>query len=209
MRTGVPGGDPGDWQIRNANDLFKARWDVRLSWSIMVAVAAHGVLLLWSPTWESSDLPESDRLVTDRSQMEVIPLPEGALSPERQAPATVVVSDEQEPLAEESDPDDGVAETQWALADQREGLRERLRRRASPEPMIVEPAPEQPEVDSVMSEPVASEPTRDTVEVGGDASISDYEALAERGAVDLDRLSGVRPELAFPGSTARCPGSRR
>lgn len=183
MRAPSPEPVPGEWRVRTANDRLKARWGNHLAWSTTAAAMLHAVLFLWSPRWEPLRMAP-DRSLT-RTAMEAIALYEAASSTGVMPTVTVASPDETEPIVEATEGDEGsLGLSDWDLAGRAEARIEELRRRTSPEPTVVETQP-------------ASTGEDDVIRIGGRLSDLDFEGADAARALELDRLSAVRPELAF------------
>lgn len=183
MQAPSIGPDPGAWRVTTANDRFKRRWGNHLSWSITAAVLVHAVLLAWSPRWQPL------RFVQDRNPswgtMEAITLHEAASSPGVMPTVTVAEPDDPQVLVEATRGDEGsVGSADWELAGRAETRIEQLRRRTSPEPTVV---------DANARTVEGREPLR----IGGRLSDLDFEGMDASSVLELERLSAIRPELAF------------
>lgn len=180
----------------SANDVFKARWQARVNWSTMAAVGLHAVLFLWFPTWKLARLSPGSTVET--TGIELVALDEGAQSPGGALRAAIVVGDDAEPPPEEPDPDDGSGPSESDLGGATERLREELRRRTAPRPVVVEPETEvAPEDDRRTAAEEAEEEDGEGTQIGGGYSLSEFETLTEDERLALERLSTLRPELAF------------
>jgi TonB family protein len=183
MPVSSPDPVPGEWRTRTANDVLKSRWGNHLAWSTTAAAALHAALFLWSPRWEPLR-PTNDRSLT-RAAMEAIALYEAASTAGVMPTVTEASSDEPDPIVEASNGDQGsLGFSDWELAGRAEARLEELRRRTSPEPTIVD-------AETVVSG------EDETVRIGGRLSELDFESDEAARALELDRLSAVRPELAF------------
>lgn len=175
---------------RNANDLFKATWNARLRWSTLAAVALHALLFLWSPRWELDS--SSHRASPNSEGLELIFLDPGSSSVAGGVlPAAVVPRDDPIPAAEETGPEEGVRASAWTFASSGWDLRDEFRR-ASPAPTIVEP-----ESGEVSAEETVQTEDSEGTRIRGGYSLSDYETLTKDELLALERLSALRPELAF------------
>lgn len=174
---------PVSWRVRTANDRLKAGWGNQLAWSTTAAVALHAALFVWSPHWDPL------QIAPDRSgawsAMEAIELMDAAASPGVIPTVTEAPSDEPDPFVEATQGDQGsIGNADWELAGRADARMDELRRRTSPEPTIVE---------SMTSLDEDGVPIR----IGGRLSDLDFEGLDEAASLELDRLSALRPELAF------------
>ncbi len=203
MTSGPVTPDPGQWRIHTANDAFKAEWRGRLHRCVGVAVLLHALLFLGSPTWDRSeiDLERSG----DGAQIEVLALaslPAGGGGP---PPIVGSIPDPEPEPQEEADGEDtegsdsgdeGLGEVEGDFPTLEEALREGFGDRPAPTPEIVEPEPVTEREDaSVLDESSGSEAGESRA--GRDATLPDLEALTDEEAMDLSRLSALRPELAF------------
>jgi TonB family protein len=100
--------------------------------------------------------------------------------------------------------DEGPVVDAMDLGDRWEALGERLRGRGAPLPSLAEP--EIAEVEEVEEEVVRAEVESSgdegTPSIGGDARTTDLAELPEPDSLSFDRLSALRPELAFMTASA-------
>lgn len=181
---------------RNANDLFKDGWNARLRWSTVAAVALHAVLFLWSPRWDLDSSPYGAS--SDNDGLELISLHDGSFAAAGGVlPVAVVPGDDPEPVAEETDPEEGAGTSDWAFAGTAADLRDQLRRRASLAPTVVEPEAEPENGEETPPAETAEAEDGEGTRIGGGYSLSEYETLTDDELLALERLSALRPELAF------------
>ena len=191
-----------------ANDRFKAQWDNRLAWSIVVAVFVHVAGFAFFPGWRLRDLsPES---VFGAQGTEWILLQPPGRVPGVEAIVVAAVSGAGDDSAsageveeEEEAADSDRAEFADAGRDGRAGgFLDRLRGRAAPRPVVAEPELEvaEPEVpvDSRSDEASGD----DALSIGGSASTASLESLPDPDELDLDRLSVLEPELSLTALSA-------
>ncbi|MBI4538542.1 MAG: TonB family protein [Gemmatimonadetes bacterium] len=177
MREGVP----GERRVHSANDEFKARWEECLAWSTLVAVAAHAAVFALSPSWHTW------RVLTE-PPLELLQLGRTSgleAGSSRGDPPSAAV-----PAAENSALEDRLEGVEVEIATQSGLLRRRLLGEGAPVPMITEPEP----VSANDPSPATDE---DPAALGGAASTTDHPNSLGSGELDRERLSSVRPELAF------------
>lgn len=190
------------------------------------AALFHAALFVLWPTLDTSD-PWLDASA-DRGEIEWLALQEapagGPGTPLAALPAGNATQDEDEDEGsedeDEGDGDDGAGgEDSGVDADgSGEGiggrgggtdgdvaaLRQRLRRDA-PLPSVVEPEEESPVEEDAPEDEEDTAPDADeeggSTQIGGDPSATAYESLPEADELDMDRLAGFRPELAFSAPT--------
>lgn len=184
----------------SASERLRARWRQQLAWGGVIAVVVHAAVFAFTPGWEVS------RLLFDRPDLESSPLVmmpyfgESSLAPGRPAAPTVVPGE-----AEGTDEDLGVVEgavvTDASSDELWEALGERLRRGEGLRPTIAEP---QTVAEEATVEEDDARATQDEGEltIGGDAIAADLVELPEPDSLSLDRLSALRPELAFMSASA-------
>lgn len=196
MRTPTPQRNSQDWWPRSANDRFKARSQERLYWATIVAVAVHAVLFLWFPHWgQPEPLFQSS---TRPAQMELVAI---AGSPALSSAMPVVTVSETEDAStapDEPGSEDGADGSEEGTDGPSDGVRAELLRRASPAPTIVEPEPEREfEERSAEREVASAEEEGEGTRIDAHSSLHDHERLSRDEALYLERLSALRPELAF------------
>lgn len=191
-----------------ANDRFKAQWGDRLAWSIVVAVFVHVAGFAFFPGWRLRDL-SPEPIFGARGTEWILLQPPGAM-PGLEAIAFAALSGagEDSASAGEVEEEEGQEDSEPAeFADAGGGSRggsflDRLRGRAAPRPVVVEP-----ELELSMPEaPVASEseeaPADGALAIGGSASTASLESLPDPDELDLDRLSVLEPELSLTSLSA-------
>jgi TonB family protein len=202
MRAQEPERDPAALLYRSANDLFKARWETWVARSLIVAAAAHALLLAFWPSWSASE-----RLVNfggERFETALLSLGEASPTPPGMGPVALPILDGEAPAPEDGgggdddpEPDEELGRWDWEARGTLEAVRERLERSEPPVPTIVEPELEpEAEADPATRDAATEEEGRGT-RIGGNASATDYLSSRMAGRLDLDRLSAARPELAL------------
>jgi TonB family protein len=173
-----------------------------MTWSAAVAVAVHVGLGTLSLAWTLDFAPlEPEEPYANR----LLVLPGlGELEARGELPGTEGQSlGELAESEDETGVEEGVGLASATLEEVWDALGDRLRGRGAPLPTLAEPqdAPEDEQaVDVVsLSEGTAGSDEEDLV-IGGD--ISAAEMLPEPDSLSLDRLSALRPELAFMSSSA-------
>ena len=191
-----------------ANDRFKAQWGDRLAWSIVVAVSVHVAGFAFFPGWRLRDL-SPEPIFGARGTEWILLQPPGPLSG-LDAIAFAAVSGagedsasageiEEEERQEDSNPA-GFADA--AGGGDGDGFLDRLRGRAAPRPVVVEPELELSEPESSASSGGEAAPAEDALEIGGNASTASLESLPDPDELDLDRLSVLEPELSLTSLSA-------
>jgi len=183
MQEPPSGRETGVLRPRTANELFKSRWNDRVSWGTTIAVVVHAALFLWSPSWERLR-PSLDR--AERGPyMEAITLHEASAALGGIPLSPLSGLEEPEPIVEATEPDVGSEGTsQDDLTGRATDLLEDLRRRTSPTPTLV------------VADPIA-EAEAERLRIEARAAALDRTTLLDGGSLELDRLSALRPELAF------------
>jgi len=165
-----------------------------------LAVLAHVAAFALSPGWEVS------RLLFERPDLQASPLVmmpffgDASLAPGSPAAPTIMPG-------EEEGEDDGLGIVEGATvsdldADELwDALGERLRRGEGLRPTIAEPQTIAEDV-AVDSDEVSGTQDEGELRIGGDAAAADLVELPEPDSLSLDRLSALRPELAFMSASA-------
>ncbi|MDE0356801.1 MAG: energy transducer TonB [Gammaproteobacteria bacterium] len=190
-----------------ANDRFKAQWGDRLAWSIVVAVFVHVASFAFFPGWRLRDL-SPEPLFGARGTEWILLQPPGPM-PGLEAIAFAAVAGAGEDSASagevEAEERDDVNPAEFADAaggGGGAGFLDRLRGRAAPRPVVVEPELELADPEA----PVASEgeeaPDDGALSIGGSASTASLESLPDPDELDLDRLSVLEPELSLTSLSA-------
>ena len=191
-----------------ANDRFKAQWDNRLAWSIVVAVFVHMAGFAFFPGWRLRDL--SPEPVFGARGTEWILLQPSGRVPGVEAIAFTAVSGAGEDSAsaaeieaEEDEADADAADFSDPGRDGRVGgFLDRLRGRAAPRPVLAEPELEPAEPESPVDSEGGEAPADDALSIGGSASTASLESLPDPDELDLDRLSVLEPELSLTALSA-------
>lgn len=185
--------DPRSRQATLYRDQAKERWNTRMAWSMMAATAAHAAMFAFWPTEaRTAPAPELEIAFEPPTFVSFFDLPAGPDLP----PGTMPVPTEaaSAPLAPEAPEQPGV--TREDLVDLADDLRNRLVRGASYEPQI----------SSLGFERIGGAPTSDTTSVGGDIGSGEdypdeYSDLRGLSALDLERLSALRPDVALEATS--------
>jgi len=199
-------GDVNPLLTDSANERFREAWGRYLRRSTALAVGAHVVLLALSFSWHIAYEP-LEPLESDENRLLLLPG-----FGETSTPGTTVASLDSVPgelteveATSEAGLDEGPVVEAATIGDRWEALGERLRGRGAPLPTLAEPqiAPLEEEVEEVV-EAEESTPTdqEGAPSIGGDARTIDLAELPEPDSLSLDRLSALRPELAFMTASA-------
>lgn len=191
-----------------ANDRFKAQWDDRLAWSIVVAVFVHLAGFAFFPGWRLRDL-SPEPIFGARGAEWILLQPPGSMSG-LEAIAFAAVSGAGDDTAsaaeaeeEEEQEDFDPAEFADAGGGGRGGsFLDRLRGRAAPRPVVVEPELELSEPEPSVSSESEAAAADGALSIGGSASTASLESLPEPDELDLDRLSVLEPELSLTSLSA-------
>jgi TonB family protein len=168
---------------------------------MMLAVAIHAAAFAFWPAWDSPDsFVDPDRELVGTAWMVLYPAPPSGSGGGGAAMEALALLVEPDSLpAEEVDAPGIIGGSELAERARSVGLRERLAGRDSPVPTLVEfsPAVGPPGVgddagDNREEENVATE----------EAPAEDLALIMEAPPLDLSRLSGVRPEIVLPGTSA-------
>ena len=186
----------------NANIAWKAQWGNTLAWSTMLAVAAHAAAFAFWPAWENSEPfldPDIELLGTAWVALYAPPSSGGG----GMEVASLVVLTEPDSLPiEDVNATDIIGGSELAQAGLSAELRERLAGRGSPGPTLVQFSPAvgpRGIGDDVRDSREEAEEDGPTAE---DAELSDLALVLETTSLDLSRLSGVRPQIVLPGTSA-------
>jgi TonB family protein len=191
-----------DSPYENANVAWKAQWGNTLAWSTMLAVAAHAAAFVFWPTWEKPDSfldPDIELLGTVWTALYAPPVSDGG---GQAAPLLVVLVEPDSLPIEDVNALDIVGGSELAQASLSAGLREHLTGHGSPGPTLVQFSP-------ARGPRGISADVRDNREEGEgdgpaieDSKLSDLALILETSSLDLSRLSGVRPQIVLPGTSA-------
>lgn len=192
--------------LPSANQRFKDAWRRRVRHSLAVALTVHLALLFLSFNWQLpyrtlmfSEAPEELLLFPGFGSAE---LPGTMAGVQDSVPGDLDEAQEEEEEPEGTQ-DLSVVGSDEQLADAWEALGNRLRGRGAPRPTLAEPelAPEEEQV--VTTAEASVEGTGEgPPSIGGDASMAALAELPEPDSLRLDRLSTLRPELAFMTASA-------
>ena len=186
--------DPRGRLATRYRDPAKERWNTRMAWSMMVATAAHAsVFVLWPAETRPAPTPDLEIAFEPPTFVSFYDLPVGPDLPPGTMPVPTLQAGSA-PLAPEAPEQPGV--TQEDLVDLENDLRNRLVRGASYEPKI----------SSLGFERIGGAPADDTTAIGGDIDSGEdypdgYESLRGLSALDLERLSALRPDVALEASS--------
>ena len=193
-----------------ANDRFKAQWDDRLAWSIVVAVFVHLAGFAFFPGWRLRDLSPEPLFGARGTEWILLqpPGPNGGL--EAIAFAAVSGAGEDSASAADLEEEDREDFDPAALADAAGGgggdgggsFLDRLRGRAAPRPVVVEPELELSEPEPSGASEGEAAPVDGPLSIGGSASTASLESLPDPDELDLDRLSVLEPELSLTSLSA-------
>ena len=195
-----------------ANAAWKAQWDSVLSWSIMLAVALHAAAFAFWPDWEYSDVffnSDLELLGTAWMALYAPPTTGGGGGSGGIAAPSLAMLEEPDSLPPEGAPEGdawtGLGSSQQALAALPARLRERLAGRNGPVPTIVRfaAAPDAPGLGDNPTSTVEEE--EDDAVTAQDPSTDNLALLLETletSPLDLSRLSGIRPQIVLPGTSA-------
>ncbi len=191
-----------------ANDRFKAQWDDRLAWSIVVAVFVHVAGFAFFPEWRLRDLspePIFGALGTEWILLQPpgpIPGPEAIAfaavsgAGEDSASASEIEEEKEEPASDPAGLGDPGGEGRGG------GFLDRLRGRAAPRPVVAEPELQLSEPEPSVASGGEETPADDALSIEGGASTASLESLPDPDELDLDRLSVLEPELSLTSLSA-------
>lgn len=172
-----------------------------------IAVAAHTALLAFSFGWQVP-YRQLEPLVADENRLLLLPgFGEVAAPGTTVAVVDSVLGELAEADAEsEAGLDDGPVVNAADIGDRWEALGARLRGRGAPLPILAEPQLAVPVEEEEQPEVVAEAEDGATDEgdpsIGGEARATELAELPEPDSLSLDRLSALRPELAFMTASA-------
>jgi TonB family protein len=200
--------EPNLVRFVNANSGFKARWDRQVTWSTGVSVALHVGFLLLLPGWRlgagivQQFEPETDIILINPIGGEVSAGGEaggGALA----LGAPVVFGDE-DPLGTSTTGVEGGRLSDREGAELREALGDRVRRGRLASPVLAIPsiAATAPAANGPAPDAGGDAEDEEAPSIAGDAELAALAALPEPDSLQLDRLSALRPELAFMSASA-------
>jgi TonB family protein len=182
-----------------ANEVFRAQWGNTMAWSTMLAVAVHAAAFAFWPSWDVSDSLLDPDLELQGTAWMVLYAPPSSGGNGGVAVASLALLAESDSLPiEDADSRAIVGGSELAQARRSAGLRERLAGRDSPAPTLVQfsPATGPP---GVSDDPGDTREEMPTVE---EAPAEDLALMIEASPLDLSRLSGVRPQIVLPGTSA-------
>jgi TonB family protein len=199
-----------DLPTPSANERLRDAWRGYLRRSTVIAVSLHVALLALSFTWqvayqqlEPSD-SEANQLLLLPGFGEV-PAPGPAVTMGDSLPGAPTEIEDEEEVESEAGLDQGPVVDATMLGDRWEALGARLRGRGAPLPSLAEPEvapPEEEVVEVPETEEQGGADDEGPPSIGGDARTIDLAELPEPDSLSLDRLSALRPELAFMTASA-------
>lgn len=181
----------------NANERWKSRGRLRAITSMTIAAALHAaVFVIWR-------VPEITNPIADTpmGSVRVVQLDRSAAGgsvtrgtavPIPAAPVPATTEEEEEGAGGDEDDGDGE-ETERVIAGSSESLFEQIRERG-PNPRVVE---REPEPDPQLTEESSSDNGEDLTAASGDPTTAESMESMNLSAVDLDRLSAVRPKVVL------------
>jgi TonB family protein len=190
----------------SANQRFREAWRAYLHRATAFAVGAHVALLALSFTWQISYSP-LEFLRADENSLALLPGFGEAPSPG--SGTTVADSLPGELTQVDGDSEAGLTEGPVVdaadVGDRWEALGRRLQGGGALRPALAEPEMDPPEVLVPTTAETSSDGT--SVEegapvIGGSARTAELADLPEPDSLSLDRLSALRPELAFMTASA-------
>jgi TonB family protein len=196
-----------DLATPSANERLKDAWRIWLRRSTALAAAAHLALFAFSFTWQ---IPYKPLEPIDVDSGRLLLLPGFG---EASGPGSTVAGRDSVPgdLTEvEAEAEAGLTEGPVVMdadfGETWETLGERLRGRGAPLPTLAEPEIVPPEEEVEEDVAAADAPATDQQEgvpsIGADARTTELADLPEPDSLSLDRLSALRPELAFMTASA-------
>ena len=191
-----------DSVYENANVAWKAQWGNTLAWSTILAVVAHAGAFAFWPAWENSDSlfdPDLELMGTAWMALYAPPSNGGGTM----AALALIVEPDSLPI-EEVDARGTIGGSELAEAGLSARLRERLAGAGSPAPTLVQFSPA---TGPATGPPGVSDDRGDTreredVPTVEESAPADLALLLETSSMDLSRLSGVRPQIVLPGTSA-------
>ena len=191
-----------------ANDRFKAQWDDRLAWSIVVAVFVHLAGFAFFPGWRLRDLSPEPIFGARGTEWILLQPPGPIAGPEAIAFAVVSGAGEDSASAAEVEAEEGQEYSdpaEFANGGGRGGggsFLDRLRGGAAPRPVVVEPVLDVAEPAAPVASGSEEARADGALSIGGSASTASLESLPDPDELDLDRLSVLEPELSLTSLSA-------
>ena len=190
-----------------ANDRFKAQWGDRLAWSIVVAVFVHVAGFAFFPGWRLRDLSPEPMFGARDTEWILLQPPGPMPGLEAIAFAAVAGAGEDSASAGEVEAEERDDVNPAELADAAGGggggsFLDRLRGRAAPRPVVVEPELELSDPEAPVAPEGEEAPDDGALSIGGSASTASLESLPDPDELDLDRLSVLEPELSLTSLSA-------
>ncbi|MCY4645602.1 MAG: energy transducer TonB [Gammaproteobacteria bacterium] len=190
-----------------ANDRFKAQWDDRLAWSIVVAVFVHVAGFAFFPGWRLRDLAPQPVFGAQGTEWILLQPPGRGPGVEAIVAAAVSGAGEDSASAREAEEEEAADGNPAEFADRgREGrggsFLDRLRGRSAPRPVLAEPELDVGEPETPVDSESDGTPGEDPLSIDGRASTASLESLPDPDELDLDRLSVLEPELSLTSLSA-------
>ena len=166
----------------------------------MIAVVAHATLFALSPAWAVS--PELLDPLTQAGDVQLISYGDGASTTETVSSLPTVLGDS-DPAGVSETGLEGPLVTDAEVAALWDALGDRTRRGRIRLPSLAEPSltPEPVSEPTEIEDGVATEED-ESPNIENDASLADLAELPAPDSLALDRLSSLRPELAFMSASA-------
>ncbi|MEQ1855060.1 MAG: TonB family protein [Longimicrobiales bacterium] len=185
----------------SASEQLRGRWEAYVSRATAAAVVAHATVFALSPAWQVSQ-ELMDPMAAGSDAVLLVSYGDGSSTEQLLSPVPTILGDadpagvsatgQEVPLVTDAE----VAALWDALGDQTRRGRIRL-------PALAEPAVDpRPADDASPDEDGAPTEEDDTPSFESDAVLSDLAELPEPDSLQLDRLSALRPELAFMSASA-------
>ena len=183
-----------------ANMAWKAGWGNTLAWSTMLAVAAHAAAFAFWPTWENSDsFLEPDIELLGTAWTALYPPPTSGSGGGVPVASLALIEEPDSLPIQEVDATSIIGGSELAQGAFSTRLRERLAGPGSPGPTLVQ-------FSSATGPPGVGDDRGDSrdeeEEDEPDPAPGDLALLLETSSLDLSRLSGVRPQIVLPGTSA-------
>ena len=186
----------------SAGERFRARWQTYVRRATVIAVGAHVAALVLSPSW-SAFTPLIQPLEPGTGGLFLLaPFAELPAEPSGGPPAAVSIFGDVDGTGAVAGPMEGPVETGGDPGALWDAVGDRLRRGRPMLPTITVPTtvrePEAPGLEEDEPEPVED----DVREIKTDVTTIELADLPASDSLDLGRLTGLRPELAFMTASA-------
>ena len=186
--------NPQSRPATQSRDLAREQWNTRMGWSMMAATAAHASMFAFWPTGAGpAPMPDLAMDLEPPTYVSFYDLPVGPdLTP---GTMPVPLREGSAPLTPEAPEQPGM--TREDLLDLEEDLRNRL----------VSGARYIPTIETLGFERVGEAPASDSTTIGGDMGAGEdypdeYSPLRGLSALDLERLSALRPNVTLEASSS-------